>query len=302
MDRIYGIRQGHRSGVVYMKNVVAFVLLGFLMVAGCKHVPLKPIGPAPSRGQAIALYNANVKAIGNFKASISKWEIQITDDKGKTHHYHDISGKVYYKQSTDASSPACFYLQASVPLFEPEALVLGSNDKEYWMYSRRANRGWWGKYINFGKPCAGKMPINPQEFLALAGLRPLPTRPYYPVYRIGDKDYTLEYIVPDKKGFSVTREIIIDRRTGFPRQINVYDSDGRIIMQSKLSNPQKLGRALLPGEIVLSSPREKSYILLKLKKFRRAKKINMRLFKRPQHISGISDYEQIDRGCDNGKG
>jgi len=280
-----------------MRHIFQILLLGsFLFVLGCP----PPLGPVPeplTRHQALELYNANVQAIQPFRAGIAEWEMEFIDPDGEKKHFKELFGKIFYRPPTQVDTPAKFYLEASAPL--QKGWVIGSNEKEYWMYSQWAQFGRWGKYKHYGKDCAALVPVHPQVLLEFAGLLPLPNEPPYPLYKVRTENYIIEYIVLKHEGYSSKREIIVDRRTNLPREINAYNADGLMIMHSILKNYKTLGKAKLPTEIYLSFPKEDSFLRLKISSYKLDTKAREPLFRRPTKISGIEDYLQIDKDCEH---
>jgi len=278
------------------------VLLCFAGIGlmGC-NVAKVAVPESITRQEAMVRYNRNVDAIVPFKARVSQWEAKWVDDKGKAQHHTDSVGSVFYVPPKEADGRALFYLMTKALL--DEALVVGSNEEEFWMYSKPAKLGRWGKYEHRNKDCAGAMAVDPQVFLEFIGLSYLSVEAPYPAYKVTDKENVIEIIDYVDDGFRIRREIVIDRRSELPSEINAYDSDGSRIMQSKLSNYTKLGDGWLPGEICISTEDGDSLFRLKLQSFRKLEASNLEtyketLFKRKENPSGIDDYQQIDKECE----
>lgn len=277
-------------------TLICGIVFLFLTMSGCPS-KLSPIPEPLTRQQGLDLYNANVKAVPPFKATILQWKAEFPDEQGELKKHEEWGGNVLYHPFLNEQSPARFYLKANAP--GKEALVLGSNEKEFWMYSKWGNYGLWGKHKHQGKPCARKMLIPPQLILEFIGLAPLPEQPPYPVYKVNPQTNIIEYVAEDDEGYSCRREIIIDRRSNLPTEINAYNRNGQKIMHSTLKNYQTLDRAHLPADILLSWPKEKSFIHLRLFGFKVDEKDRSKLFIRPVRIPGIDDYQQIDLPCED---
>lgn len=293
--------RGHKvrlPGGLKIFSFVCFTLFfsSILFFSGCVTKPLGPIPKPLSLAQAISLYNSNVAAIEPFSAKVGSWKIKVIDKKGKTIKHSDIGGKMYYFPPVNEGKSARLYLRAST-LIEPRALVIVSNEEEYWIHSRLGDYGRWGKYIHLGKPCSGNMPVNPQAFLEFIGFGPLPTVPPYPLFKVGPEENVIEYIIIADDGLYSQREIKLDRRSNLPIEINVYDKTGKMAIQSRLSDYKKLNNAMLPGNIRLSFPLDDSYLELTLENFRINSKAKERLFRRDG--KGLDDYQQIDKECEN---
>ncbi len=276
-----------------------FLLCGVLFGCGCCEPKRLPIPEPITRQDAIERYNANVNAIQPFKAGIAEWETEFIDPDGKKRHYNESGNKIIYHPPSDEGARPRLYVEADGPAFTQDAWVVGSNETEYWMYSVLGEFGRWGKHEHYGKDCAAMMPIHPQVLLEFVGLLPLPNEPPYPLYKVRAETYIIEYIVLKHEGYSSKREIIIDRRTNQPREINAYNTDGLMILHSELKTFKPLAEAMLPTEIFISFPKEKSFLRLKLKRYMIDAKNRDALFIRPKIIPDIEDYQQIDKDCEH---
>jgi len=282
---------------ILLGNGICLAVL-LLTGSGCGPPAKLPVPPAIAMGQALKYFNANVAAIPPFSAKIKHWKGRFLDEKGKAVKADGAGTKLYFYPPSGSSELARIYLRAST-LIEKETLVLASNDKECWMYSKVADYGQWGKYAHQGKLCSRAMPFNPQTVLEFVGWRPLPNEGPYPVYRVNPEQYVLEYIGYENDRFYLNREIIIDRRSNLPLALKTYDKSGRVVMQSTLKNYQKLDDAFLPAYIKIDFPQEQSYLELKLKSFRVNHREKPQLFIRPD--IDLKDFQQIDQDCENEK-
>lgn len=280
-----------------MRYGFQILLMGsLLLIVGCP----PPLGPVPepiTRQDALKTYNANVSAIESFRAGIFQWEAKWIDPDGKEQHFKELGGKIFYQPAAGEYSRPKIFAQTEV--LSQDAWVVGSNETEYWMYSEWGKFGRWGKHKHYGKHCAAMLPIHPQVLLEFIGLLPLPIEPPYPLYKVHEETYSIEYIVLKNEGYLSKREIIIDRRTDLPREINAYNADGLLILHSELRTFKSLDKAMLPTEIFISFPKENSFLRLKLKRYRVDPDPQSRapLFVRPK-LSGIEDYQQIDKDCE----
>jgi hypothetical protein len=285
----------------------AVIVLGLLAAGGCPPPPvaLAPVPPPLSREQAFAAYNANAAAVGEFRCTRGDWEVSFADEKGDMKHYNGSDIKVYYRPPAAPGAPALFYLLASVP-FESQAWVVGSNEKEFWMYSKPAQRGWWGQYAHLGERCANTLPIgNPQLVLQDLGVLPLSEEVMQAgatVYLVLPEQNVIQYTLTTPAGVSLTRQIIIDRRSNDPIEINTYDARHMLLAQSKLADYQELGAARLPSDILVRAPESNSFLHLRLQNFKSDNVQRAALFLRPQRVPGIKDYQQIDAACEGERG
>ncbi|MBN1844289.1 MAG: hypothetical protein JW810_01315 [Sedimentisphaerales bacterium] len=277
---------------------LAVLVVAGLLAGCCTSSKPAPVPEPLSRQEAIQTFNAQAGAVPAFKASIRQWEAQFVDTaEDKTQHFQELGGKLYYRPPSEPGTPARFYLQANAPF--QDGWVVGSNQDEYWMYSQWGKFGGWGKYEYFGRPCARSIPIHPQTLLEFVGLLPIPDEMPYPLYKVMPETHVLEYIALMTDGYVCRRQIVVDRRSNLPRQINAFDADGRMILHSELSNYQELESVRLPGDIYLAWPQNDSFVHLKLDGFKVDPTQRDRLFTRPQRIAEVEDYRQIDQECES---
>ncbi len=279
-----------------------FIVL--FVAAGCPR-PQK-LSPVPSPillTDALTRYNDNVEAVGAFSAKISQWEAVLHEDD-KSHKVRESGGKIFFAPPDSDQARARLSLRASASFYDLKALILGSNDEEFWMIVTPQKFGMWGRYDNLEKPCGGKLPFDPQQILDLAGLKTIPDQPAwspYPVYKVLPEDYVIEYVRPSEEGLWLQREIVIDRRTDHPREIKLYDREGLCLGRSELSEYLPLENGFIPGRIrlIFKDERERDNIFqLKLTRPRPLTEIHPLLFERPEEPTGLDTYQQIDKDCD----
>ena len=257
----------------------------------CNHNKLLESVPEPiSREHAVSVFNTNALAVTDFSARINEWEIQFFEDEQTRHHFNEKGGKIFYRTLRPGEKYPQFYLNASGGPLGQEALVVASDQEEFWMYSRPAHWSFRDTHENAASLSNQNMFImNPQFILEFIGLQPIPVEilPWpYPIYKVAPEKNYLEYALPGESGL---REIVIDRRSNLPEQINFYDRFGLRILESRLGNYQSLGEARLPGEIILSSPNDKSFFRLQLTNYQLKEDISPRLFCVPDDFDSISD-------------
>ena len=283
------------------------VIVGMVavLIAGC--IPPKSLEPMPApllREQALQIYNANVRAVPAFAASISDWQVKLKDD-GKIHNHTGNGRRIFYRPPGRAADRADFYLVARA-VFE-DAFVIGSNQAEYWLASEVGKFAMWGLHANIGKDCVEQVVLDPELFLEFVGLQTVPTDgdgSTYVMYHVTDEDNIIQYAVMTDEGMRLYRQIVVDRRTNLPRGVTGYDSAGLEFMRSELKNykPVKpLDDVMLPADILLSWPGAESFIHLKIGWYKVDTEPKEKLFMRPRRFSGVEpeDYRQVDKACDD---
>lgn len=282
--------------LIYIALVMIVFSLAPLGCCNCdKKLPpvLEPVG----RTEALDLYNRNIQAIASFKARLASWEVAYPEDDKIVRHQGN-AGTVFYRPPVNGGYPR-FYLQADKELLASEALVLGCNEEEYWMYSRPAKRGWWGRYRHLDKDCSTGGALNPHTLMDLIGLRPVdPPAAHWSVYKVGERDYTLSLTEMTDDGLLLRREIVVSRGDHLPREVTLYDADGQALIRCELSDYLTLGQAKLPGRIYLYHDRNDSYLKLRLKDLKEDERARDCLFTKECRADGLEEFVQIDRDCD----
>lgn len=284
-----------------------FVLLLLPFMVGCPRKPeLPPLPPPPTKAEALARYNDNISRVVPFRYAIFTWEAKFPDKKHEDKYVTvtDRGDSLFFAPAdpNDPNSRAQMLLWARVIMGESQALIVGSNQTEFWMYSRVADRGWWGRYENLGKPCMQPFPLgDPQVLLDHFGLRSIPVAQIGMEnieFAVHKKQYLLAYPTRLPRGEVLRRELYFDQRTGELAEAITREASGRVLMRSTLGKYQQLGAARIPGNIRLESP-EGSYLSLELWKLR-AWKLDASKFVRPEEIPGIppADYVQLDGVCE----
>ncbi|MCH9021707.1 MAG: hypothetical protein IID32_02970 [Planctomycetes bacterium] len=269
-------------------------------MTGC--VPPEAVQPIPeaiSHKMALELYNANVRAVPSYSAKIAGWHVKFMEDGRPTSHQGQ-GAKLFYRPADHPARKPRFYLQADTTLMS-RVFVMASNEKEYWMYSRPAAKGWWGSYENAERCRLANPLINPQFVLEFMGMRPIPDDPArepLSIFKVTPKWNIISFAAMTDRGLLLRREIKIDRRSNLPVEITAYDRTGQAILIAQLTNYQKIGQAMLPGEFILRHPPDGSFIKFVLRDFRIDEKNRDALFVRNPTMSGIEEFIQIDTLCD----
>ncbi len=278
--------------------VLVMAAFSIFLLGGCDGNKRRPPVLDPiSRVEALELYNTNIQAIVPFKARLASWEVAYPEN-GKIVRHQGNAGTVFYHPPASGGYPR-FFLQADKELLASEALVLGCNEEEYWMYSRPAKRGWWGRYRHLDKDCNAGGVLNPHTLMDLIGLRPVDAAAArWSVYKIGPRDYTLALTEMTEDGLLLRREIVVSRVDHLPREVTLYGTDGQALIRCELSDYLTLGEARLPGRIQLYQDRNDSYLKLRLKDLQEDERSRDCLFTKECRTDGLEEFVQIDRDCD----
>lgn len=283
---------------------IACAISMVFLLAGCPpQTPPEPI-PAPiSLTEALSRYNRNVANVPQFRVSIASWELYLYDpETSQTHHHSDLGGGIYFRPAINPDSRPQLYLRANTGI-GGDALVIGTNNTEFWLYSKVANRGWWGTHNN---AASYHLPLNPNTILQSLLLAPIPDNPAappYPVFRIEPEYNVISYIVPQPDGLFLQREIIIDRRSDLPIEIRDYNQQAILVRQTQLSDYEAIAdnnapeNAMLPRNIIITSSQDGSSLKLQLNHYQFDPRNRDRLFVRP--TNPVDNYLNITASSDN---
>jgi hypothetical protein len=290
------------SGGMGNLPVISIMLFG-LMTLGCQPQPSKVVMPVPVPEplpveKILDRYNANVAAVPPFMAELREWEVKFRGEEDRTVHHKDSGGNVFYQPPATGESYACCYLTADTLL--DNELILGCNQTEYWMYIKRAKMAQWGKYEYLGKPCAETMGLDPQQFLLLAGLRPLqtPDGSPPPALKVLPDKYVIEFFRQEEGRLKIQQEVVIDRRTDLPDAVYLYTPSGRRRIESRLTDFKTFGNATIAAGISLSTPDGDMMFQIQLANLKAGRKASAKLFLRPLKFTGVDNYQQIDKACE----
>ena len=290
---------GRRSGAVILRGVLVAVVLAAWV--GCD--PQRQLGPVPAaitRDQAIMRYNERVRELRPFWAKVKQWKTKFRDEEGNVRTYDGDGLKLYYHPAGAGAERGSLYLQLD-NLFVKRAVVIGSNEEEFWAYFKVQESGGWGKYMHRGEDCADRLAVDPDMFLYLVGFKAIQARPNrapYPMFEVQPEENSVRYFDMTEDGPQLLGKVTTDRRTDLPSGIAVYDLQGQVIQESRLGDYQEVGSVMVPGDILISSPSDDSYFHLKLHGFKPDDKDRAKYFTRPEKPPGIKDYRQIDQQCE----
>ena len=182
----------------------------------------------------IAAVNRNNHALPTLFSRFN-FEAWVVDDKGKTRFVNGDDGTLLYRK------PGEFRMVGTKPgvgrVFEA-----GTTIDRFWMIVEAPGEStmWWGHYKNIGKPCVEGIPIRPDALMEVLGLtdisddllaEPAPTMRFN-----NDADaYMFVWNMRSESKWIAQKEVWYDRKTKLPRLVNLFDRDGRIILNAYLS-------------------------------------------------------------------
>jgi hypothetical protein len=237
-----------------------------LSCGGCRSAdgdagPVKKLsytGPTLTMAEVVERVNQNNRAVPTLWARVYV-EGNLVDERTKQSTFVNLDGAMLYR------SPRHFRLTGDKL---GSGFEVGSTDEHYWlkMTLPDANRMYFGETRHLGKPCVRQIPLQPDLLLEVLGVGPIDTnflQPPAPVMRFNpDADaYMFVWVGPaggpapsagtrspgeepapagpaavggGPARLVAQREIWYDRQTFLPRQVMLFDANGRVVLRALL--------------------------------------------------------------------
>ena len=230
-------------------TISTLLILG---VTGCP-APQKidPFEPIPMR-QAVRIVNRNaVRITGTLRAAGAVDGYFTTEDE-RQQNYH-VDATLFYL--------APGYLRFDFKKFGDRQVLFGSNDTDYWFYTKEDDRYYCGRHAAVDD-LPPDIPIRPHQIGDALGLGPIAEDcggAGRPVQRVIDEYQQILCFVDDDQGrLLLEKEYWLDR---YPpqlvRRVIFRDADGVVEMESRLDRYRSFwpDGPLLPGEMVADWPK-----------------------------------------------
>ncbi len=214
--------------------------LGMLIFSGCVIEPPKPLEVVPGKESA-------TEALSILKAR-SQNAVSLLARGRCVFEYYDPENKKRKKEKLDViilmKPPVELYLQGDATLV-PKAIILGSNEREFWLVMRpkEISTYWWGTWS--GQNSAQRLMINPRTLFEALGF--LETG--------ADKNWSLsnkaafDVLIQRNRGV-VIKKIRISRRDYLISEIEYYDSKGQALALAELKDYKEVAEGFfVPASI-----------------------------------------------------
>ena len=265
-------------------------------------------GPTQSLGDVVTRINANNDRLKTLYLT-HDFAAQIVEKTkaGKTRKT-DVDGRgvIMYQ------APDNLYMNGRHPL-AGKIFEIGCNPEAYWLGvpQEKVDTVWHGRMEHLGKPCAQPIPIRPDllmQVLGVSTIDPNLARFPAPVMRFNnDEDaYMLTWIAPDVDRFIAKREVWYDRKTMYPRLVNLFDPEGRILVSAYLSEHRRVkvdgvkeaDWPFIPGKYELLFTADRSRMTIKVEDayLRYKGAPDPRVFRLP-NLDSYATQNQLDEAC-----
>lgn len=196
-----------------------------LILGGCAAKLPEAITVCPGKingAESIEVIKAHSESIIPLKAS-GECKLQ----------YHTEDGQKYKERfpiKVRIVPPNRIYIQGG-PAFVPKAIVLGANEREFWVWLKPENISiyWWGQ-MRETEGCAEMLPLNPYNVLEALGVVEVEEADGWSLWNNGVFD-VLERQAPDG---STVQRIFINCCDYLTRRIEYFDGSGRMVLITML--------------------------------------------------------------------
>ncbi|QDV91541.1 hypothetical protein RAS2_26440 [Phycisphaerae bacterium RAS2] len=292
----------------------AAILLIAVGTAGCppRHGP----GVSGTTAEPIARETGEIERViraNGAKLNGALWSPSISvyaefPDERAARRSYNLEGTLLFR------APRDLRIDLRPTLGDP-VMGIGSNAEDYWLWIEpELHRMRWGRHVHAGMPCAGELPVRPDQLAAV--LRPgLPDdrKLLGPIRTWGPNYDKLQYIRrglgdgPVGEPWLVDREYWVERVEPYMvRQVVFRDAMGRIAVSARLDDYRAAweGGPLLPHQVNVLWPRENAHFTLHADGWRpmAGEKVHARAFARPTNETlpaGVTSIEQIDALCES---
>jgi hypothetical protein len=263
-------------------------------------------GPTLSMEEVVRKVNANNNKLPTLWANLKDFEVSIVDDNGKRHE-EVLGGKVLYR------APREMLVIGDKPLAD-RLVQIGSNNLMYWLAVRSPgpDTAWWGRYENLGKECSRPIPVRPDLVLEVLGLSSINedfNRLPAPTMRFNNfaDAYMFVWVTKAPDRWIAWKEIWYDRVTFLPTRVALFDPNGRVVLQARLSKHVAVETPGVPkeqwpkvaGEYDLAFPESKSKMFLRFDEvaLKHGGAPNDKTFQFSPDRVGVKTKIQLDEAC-----
>ena len=257
-------------------KVVTSIIGTILLLAGCapEMRTVKEICPGKrSVDEALAALQAQAQNAVSLKASGQcRLELPVEGKKKPQKENLDVRLRV--------NPPAEIYLWGDKPLI-PKAMVLGSNEQEFWLAIRPKGGVYgWGKWAEQGE--SGGLIVNPRTLLEALGMSEIDAQQDWSLSNEGAFD-----ILTKRQRGVVTKKIHIYSCEYRVSKVEFFDAEGQVAAYAELNSYQEVSEGFfVPAFIKVTTftrdaARKPVNVTLKLKSIQASKEWPDVIFKRP---------------------
>ena len=268
-----------------------------VILTGCAPQIRKPIQIYPgkkSAAEALSILRSRSENTAPIKANGRCHLLYYFEEKL---HKENFAVKIW------AAPPAEIYLQGDVA-FDPQGLVLGSNEDEFWLAikPKEISGYWWGRWSD--ESCLEKLIISPKTLLEALGVTQTGVEENWFLSNEGNYDVLTKH---SGQGIIVKKIYILNSRDYHVKKVEYFDANGQVAVVAELDKFKKVNNDFLVPTVIkmtnctLDNKGDSVKITLSsIKSANFTDKQRRRLFIRPQpqgfkHIYKIVDGDIIEQ-------
>ena len=160
--------------------------------------------------------------------------------------YYDADEKKRKKESLTVlvlvKPPVEIYLQGDATL-APKAIVLGSNEREFWLALRPNSTYWWGQWSE--QVSSKGFMINPRTVLEAIGVVEIKTEENWSLSSEDPFD-----VLTRREGGVVTKKIYIYSRDYLVKKIEYFDSNGQAVAYTELGDYKEVSEGFFVPALI----------------------------------------------------
>jgi hypothetical protein len=280
---------GYEQDVHRLSRVIFAAILLF---TGCAPKVQRPMRVCPSAGSAAAAISVQkwrFEGAVAFRAN-GKCLLIYYDEKDKLR-------KENFPIKLWSEPPGRFYLQGDVA-FDPKGIVLGSNQREFWlsMKPKEISSYIWGQWSQ--KSCFKELAINPTLLSEALGIMELDTEEDWSFSNDGAFD-----ILTEHQAGGIVKKVYIYGCDHLVRRIEYFDAEGKVVVVTVLDKYKPASKDFwVPSVINIlrhkQDDRSDSMIIKlgSIKPVQLTEKQRSRLFYRPEP-DGFKHIYRLDENC-----
>ena len=220
------------------KFVLSIITI-ILILAGCGPSIRKPLEVCPGKesvSEAMAALQSNTKNIVSLQAK-GRCLLQYYDED-KNKHKEALAVRVL------VNPPLEIYLQGDNALV-PKAIVLGSNEREFWLSVRpkEISTHWWGRWSE--QDISGGLVISPRTLLEALGIGLVD---YEQNWSLSNEE-AFDILIKQEQGVTVKKIYIYscDYRV---RKIEFYDHDSQVVARAELDKYKEVSEGFFVPALI----------------------------------------------------
>lgn len=241
-ERILGSMNRFGAGTEMSKVFLTVVAAAILIFGGCGPRMVKPTGICPGAGSAD-------KLLSDLRLRAEDVVALKVNGQCLLRYYLDGKPQLQgFPVRLWLNPPVELYLQGDVA-FDPKGIVLGSNEREFWLSIRPGGIStyWWGKWAEH--PSFGAHALSPRILLEVFGIVALGSDDAAGKWSLSKED-AFDVLAKRNKRGDVTKRVHVDSCTGLVWKIEYFDISGKAVAVAELYKYKDVSEGLSVPNVI----------------------------------------------------